>query len=106
MKLYAVAFHGTGFAMPIDGKLEQCGFYKHEYVWAASEDEAKAHGRRKVSKRLASQTRSAVIKALHVVVDSVNVEPRIWRALSSPGFVFYKDEEKQTTSARASHATS
>ena len=93
MRLYAVAFHGAGVVMPIDGKREHCGFYKHEYVWAQSEDEAKENGRRRVSRKLALQMPSADVRALHMVVDDVNVEPRIWKAFSSPGFVFYKDEE-------------
>jgi hypothetical protein len=83
--------------MPIDGKREQCGFYKHEYVWALSEDEARENGKSKVSRKLALQTQSVEIGALHIIVESVNIEPRIWKALSSPGFVFYREEEEQNT---------
>jgi hypothetical protein len=76
----------------IEGQREHCGFYKTEYVWADTDADAAEKAKSIVARRLETAASGGDASRVRMEVESAKKEGRLWKALSSPGFAFYKDD--------------
>ena len=82
---------GEGLRATFDGEKTACGFFKTEYVWAGTPEQAAAKARENVTAALRSMAADeADLKDLRLDIDEIEGNLGLSKMLRKEGFVFHR----------------